>query len=150
MGKQTPAFNPNICIIDHKKVWMTQDERKMYESICTGYDRPNFQGKDLFQDHFEVNDSGVIVFVKPPHKKYSSMEVFTFLVSLQVNQHLRIAQEQTQALVTEAENKISEKVIEVEDLKKEIQSLKEEVEQLKGHPVKGNSKRGKTNDDGTD
>lgn len=150
MGKKQPTFNPNIHIIDHKKVWMTPDEKKMYQSICEGYDRPNFQGKDLFQDHFEVNDSGVIVFVKPPHKKYSSMEVFTFLVSLQVNQHLRIAQEQTQALVTEAENKISEKVVEVEGLKQEIQSLKEEVEQLRNHPIKGNSKRGKTNDDGTD
>ncbi len=127
----------NIHIIDHKKVWMTPDEKKMYDFICEGYDKPNFQGKDLFQDHFEVNESGVIVFVKPPHKKYSSMEVFTFLVSLQVNQHLRISQEQMQSLVSEAENRITEKTIEVEGLKQEIQSLKEEVERLKEGSVKG-------------
>lgn len=144
MGK--PSFSSNIHIIDHKKVWMTADERKMYETICEGYNRPNFQGKDLFQDHFEVNDAGVIVFVKPPHKKYSSMEVFTFLVSLQVNQHLRIAQEQMQSMILEAENKLTEKIVEVDGLKKEIQSLKEEVEQLKENSIKGNSKRGKTND----
>jgi hypothetical protein len=136
MGKPAATFTPNIHIIDHKKVWMTPDERKMYEVICEGYDRTNFQGKDLFQDHFEVNDAGIIIFVKPPHKKYSSLEVFTFLVSLQVNQHLRIAQEQMQSLVSEAEEKITEKVIEVESLKKEIQSLKEEVEQLKESSVK--------------
>ncbi len=145
MGKPA-TFTPNINIIDNKKVWMTPDERKMYEVICEGYNRPNFQGKDLFQDHFEVNDSGVIIFVKPPHKKYSSMEVFTFLVSLQVNQHLRIAQEQMQTLVSEAETKLTEKIVEVDGLKKEMQSLKEEVEQLKEASVKANSKRGKTND----
>lgn len=121
----------NISIIDNKKVSMTPDERKMYESICEGYNRPNFQGKDLFQDHFETNDSGIIVLVKPPHKKYSSMEVFTFLVSLQVNQHLRLAQEQIVSLISEAEKKINEKIIETNNLEKEIQSLKEEVEQLK-------------------
>lgn len=136
MGKPTASFSPNIHIIDNKKVWMTPDERKMYETICEGYNKPNFQGKDLFQDHFEVNDSGVILFVKPPHKKYSSLEVFTFLVSIQVNQHLRIAQEQMQSLVSETENKITEKVVEVEGLKKEIQLLKEEVEQLKEGSVK--------------
>lgn len=136
MGKPTASFSPNIHIIDNKKVWMTPDERKMYETICEGYNKPNFQGKDLFQDHFEVNDSGVILFVKPPHKKYSSLEVFTFLVSIQVNQHLRIAQEQMQSLVSETENKITEKVVEIEGLKKEIQLLKEEVEQLKEGSVK--------------
>jgi hypothetical protein len=139
-------FKTNIHIIDHKKVWMTPDEKSMYESICNGYNKPNFQGKDLFQDHFEVNDDGVILFVKPPHKKYSSMEVFTFLVSLQINQHLRILQEQNQALISETEKNITEKTIEVESLKKDIQSLKEEVEQLKEVTLKGNSKRGKTND----
>lgn len=121
----------NIFIIDNKKVLMTVDEKKMYDFICEGYDRPNFQGKDLFQDHFEVNESGIIVFVKPPHKKYSSMEVFTFLVSLQVNQHLRISQEQLQSLITETEKNLSEKNIEINELKETVQLLKEEVEHFK-------------------
>jgi hypothetical protein len=141
--------NPTIRIIDNKKVWMTPDEYKYYEEICLGYDRPNFQGKDLFQDHFESNDSGIIVFVKPPHKKYSSMEVFTFLVSVQVNQQLRLAREQVDALVKEAENKLRETLDESVNLKEELKSLKEEVERLKEMPVKGNSKKERKTDDGT-
>jgi hypothetical protein len=140
--------NPTIRIIDNKKVWMTPDEYRYFEEICQGYDRPNFQGKDLFQDHFESNDSGIIVFVKPPHKKYSSMEVFTFLVSVQVNQQLRLAREQMDVLIKEAENKLRETLDESAKLKEELKSLKEEVERLK-ESVKGNSKKERKTDDGT-
>lgn len=114
-----------IRIIDHKKVLMTDDEFKFYEEICKGYDRPNFQGKDLFQDHFESNDDGIIVFVKPPHKQYSSMEVFTFLISLMVNQQLRVSHEQVQSLILEADKKFKEVLQDLETFKKE---LKESVE----------------------
>ena len=130
-------YNPTIRIIDNKKVLMTPDEYRYFEEICQGYDRPNFQGKDLFQDHFESNDSGIIIFVKPPHKKYSSMEVFTFLVSLQVNQQLRLAQEQMETLIKEAENKLRETLDESAKLKEELKSLNEEVERLKEKYVKG-------------
>lgn len=115
---------------------MTPDEFRFYNEICKGYDRPNFQGKELFQDHFETNDEGIIIFVKPPHKKYSSMEVFTFLISLQVNQQLRIAQDQIQSLVSEAENKFKDKFKDFDSLQEQIKSLKEEVEVLRGHSVK--------------
>ena len=114
-----------IRIIDHKKVFMTDDEFKFYEDICKGYDRPNFKGQELFQDHFEVNDDGIIVFVKPPHKQYSSMEVFTFLISLMVNQQLRISHEQVRSLVVEADKKFKEVLQDLEAFKKE---LKERVE----------------------
>jgi hypothetical protein len=124
-----------IRIIDNKKVLVTQDEYGLYEEICKGYDRPNFKGKDLFQDHFEVNEAGVIIFVKPPHKKYSSMEVYTFLVSLQVNQQLRIAQEQIQTMIREADEKFKEKLAEVESLKEDLKSLKVEVERMKEKAV---------------
>lgn len=140
---------PAVRIIDNKKVWMTPDEYRYYEEICKGYDRPNFQGKDLFQDHFESNDSGIIIFVKPPHKKYSSMEVYTFLISIQVNQQLRLGREQMEALVREAENKLKETLEESDKLKEELKSLKEEVERLKEKPVKGNSKKRRKTDDGT-
>ncbi len=115
-------------IIDNKKVSMTNEEFVFYQEICKGYDRPNFKGVDLFQDHFEVNEDGIIVFVKPPHKKYSSMEVFTFLVSLMVNQHLRLSQDQVQTLVEEAKQKFIEQLSEIDELKKTLQSYKEEVE----------------------
>lgn len=127
-----------IRIIDNKKVSMTNDEYSSYEEICKGYDRPNFKGKDLFQDHFEVNEDGIIIFVKPPHKKYSSMEVFTFLISLMVNQQLRIAQDQIATMVSEARQKFSEQFAEIDALKKEIQSYKEQVEQDGSVPLKEN------------
>jgi hypothetical protein len=136
-GMRRAIYNPTIRIIDNKKVLMTPDEYRYFEEICQGYDRPNFQGKDLFQDHFESNDSGIIIFVKPPHKKYSSMEVFTFLVSLQVNQQLRLAQEQMETLIKEAENKLRETLDESAKLKEELKSLNEEVERLKEKYVKG-------------
>lgn len=149
MARKVNQPPPNVRIIDHKKVWMTQDEYKMYEAICEGYDRPNFQGKDLFQGHFESNDEGIITFVLPPQKKYSSMEVFTFLVSLQVNQQLRLARQQMDALVQEAEKKVTEILQEMDNLNAQIKSLKQEVERSKEKPKKGNSKRRRKTDDGT-
>jgi hypothetical protein len=127
-----------IRIIDNKKVSMTNDEYSSYEEICKGYDRPNFKGKDLFQDHFEVNEDGIIIFVKPPHKKYSSMEVFTFLISLMVNQQLRIAQDQIATMISEARQKFSEQFAEIDAFKKELQSYKEQVEQDSSVPLKEN------------
>ena len=129
---------PQVRIIDNKKVWMTPDEYSLYEEICQGYDRPNFKGKELFQDHFETNDYGIILFVKPPHKKYSSMEVFTFLLSVQVNQQLRIAQDQVISLVKEAENKMKEFTVDLDNLKKTIRDMKVEVEQFKEKVVNYN------------
>lgn len=121
----------SIRIIDNKKVSLTHDEFLAYEEICRGYDRPNFKGNDLFQDHFEVNDDGIILFVKPPQKKYSSMEVFTFLLSIMVNQQLRISQDQVHTLVEEIKNKALEQFAEIDLLKNELKSYKEEVERMK-------------------
>lgn len=129
MARGTPI--PQVRIIDHKKVWMTNDEYLYYESICKGYDKPNFNGKDLFQDHFEANDDGIILFVKPPHKKYSSMEVYTFLISLQVNQQLRLAQEQVLSLVKETKENLIQIFTEASNLREELRLLKEAVENTK-------------------
>lgn len=137
------ARNPIVMrIIDNKKVSMTNDEFMFYEEICKGYDRPNFKGKDLFQDHFEVNDDGIIIFVKPPYKKYSSMEVFTFLISLMVNQQLRISQDQVVTLIGEAKQKFAEQFAEIDALKTVLQSYKEDVERMNGAILK-------KDDDGT-
>jgi hypothetical protein len=118
-------------IIDNKKVWMTSDEYRYYEEICKGYDRPNFQGKELFQDHFEVNDDGVIIFVTPPHKKYSSLEVYSFLISLMVNQHLTVVHDQAASLIKEAEDKYLKTLNEIEELKKEFREVVERVKDQK-------------------
>lgn len=97
-----------IRIIDHKKIDLTNSEYDMYQHICKSNDRPAFKGASLFEDHFEVNGDGIIIFVKPPHKKYSSMEVYCFLVSVMCSQHIRIMHEQNDQLVKEAEKKLKE------------------------------------------
>lgn len=119
---------PRVRIVDNKKMLLTNDEYSLYENICKGYDRPNFNGKDLFQDHFEVNNDGVIIFVKPPHKKYSSLEVYTFLVSIMVNQQLRISREQNNTFIKEATNLFKEKLQEIDNLKKDLEKIKKEAE----------------------
>lgn len=82
-----------IRIIDNKKVEMTNDEWNMYQDICKSYDRPNFSGKDLFKDLFEVDDRGILLMLRPP-KTYTSMEVFMFIMALMQNQHLRLMHQQ--------------------------------------------------------
>lgn len=71
-------------IIDNKRIDLTDDEWRLYESICGSYK----QGKDLFRDLFETDENGIIVFLKPP-KKMFSMEVVIYLQNIMLHQHLR-------------------------------------------------------------
>jgi hypothetical protein len=114
-----------IKIINHKKVDMTNDEIRMYEAICRSYDEPNVnrKGEDLFVDHFEVNSDGIITFVKPPQKRYSSIEVYCFLSSLMMNQHMRSLYAQNQSLINEATIKINSLIGEINALKQEVKDL---------------------------
>jgi hypothetical protein len=114
-----------IRIIDHKKVEMTNDEFTMYDNICRSYDdvKVNRKGEDLFVDHFEVNGDGIIIFVKPPTKRYSSLEVYCFLVSIMQNQHIRIMYEQNKSLLNEASVKINSLIKECSDLKTQVEGL---------------------------
>lgn len=79
-------------IIDNKRIELTNDEWGLYNKICQSYDveRRGISGKDLFTDLFETNEHGIIVFLKPP-KNLTSMEVYMFLVSVMIHQHLGIA-----------------------------------------------------------
>ena len=79
-----------IRIIDNKKIDLTNDEWELYQKIAESYDRPNFQGKDLFKGLFETDENGMIIFLRPP-TTYTSMEVFMFLVSVMVHQHVGTA-----------------------------------------------------------
>lgn len=81
-------------IIDNKKIDLTTDEWDMYENICRSYDRPNFKGEELFKDLFETDDNGIIIFLKPPSIRFTSMEVYLFLMSLFQYQHLRLMHKQ--------------------------------------------------------
>lgn len=93
-------------IIDNKKMLLTDDEFALFQKIATSYDRPNFQGKDLFQGLFETNKDGIIIFLRPPSSKYTSMEVYMFLVGIMVHQHLGIACNHVDQLVVELSEKI--------------------------------------------
>jgi hypothetical protein len=95
-------------IIDNKKIALTADEFALYQTIAKSYDRPNFQGKDLFKGLFETDENGVIIFLRPPTSRYTSMEVFMFLVSVMVHQHLGIACEHADKLTTTLDGKIKE------------------------------------------
>lgn len=107
-----------IKLIDHKRIDMTNDEFSAYKALCRSYDdsKANRKGEDLFIDHFEVNGDGIITFVKPPNKRYSSLEVYCFLISIQVNQHLRINREQCVSMVNEANAKLQPLVEELKTL----------------------------------
>jgi hypothetical protein len=100
-------------IIDHKRVDMTDDEWKMYQKICKSYDRPNFEGKSLFEEHFEVDGGGIIIFVLPPPHKRTSLEVYCFLTSLMINQHLRVMRAQSEALIRDTKRVISDRLKEL-------------------------------------
>lgn len=121
-------MNVQIRIIDHKKVLITDAEFAFYQKLCREYDKPNFKGEQLFLDHFEADDSGIIIFVKPPSQRYSSLEVYTYLLSLMVNQHLRITRDQTASLVREATEEYKKLILEINNQKNQLEELKKSVE----------------------
>jgi len=85
-------------LINNKRIELTDEEFKLYENLCMSYNRDNFQGKDLFNDLFETNEQGLIIFLKPPTQTFS-MEIILFLQNIMVHQHLRlIYSEHNQAL----------------------------------------------------
>jgi hypothetical protein len=99
----------SIKIIDNKKISLTQEEWDMYQSICRSYDRPNFKGEELFKNLFESDDNGIIVFLRPPSSRYTSMEVFLFLVAVFNHQHVRVIYNQLQILMKEVRQELSSK-----------------------------------------
>lgn len=94
-----------IKIIDNKKVEVTDDEWNMYEKIVASYTSQTNNGEDLFIDLFEVDDDGIIVFLKPPSKRQTSFEVFLFLMALFQHQHLRLMHKQVDEACLSIKNK---------------------------------------------
>lgn len=97
-----------IRIIDSKKVEMTNDEYDLYQKIVKSYTSITNKGEDLFIDLFESNDNGIIMFLKPPSKRQTSLEVFLFLVSIMVQQHLRLNHQQVEDICTQMNNKMKQ------------------------------------------
>lgn len=94
-----------IYVIDNKKLEMTSDEYEMYQKIVKSYTDITGKGEDLFIDLFETNDDGIIVFLKPPSKRRTSLEVFLFLMALMQHQHLRLMHQQVDEAVKELNKK---------------------------------------------
>jgi hypothetical protein len=70
----------------------------MYQAISKSYDRPNFKGASLFEELFESDDNGLIVFIKPPSNRHTSMECYLFISSLFQQQHMRLIKSQADEL----------------------------------------------------
>lgn len=119
-------------IIDFKRVDITDDEYSLYLSICESYNTETNQGKDLFINHFEVNEHGIITMVRPMKGRFSSLEVYTFLLSLMTNQHLRVMHKQVETLMKESAQKIFEVMDENKKLKEENNQLKERISSTTG------------------
>jgi hypothetical protein len=95
-------------IIDNKKVDMTEDEWAMYQRIVKSYTTPTNRGEDLFIDLFETDDNGIMVFLKPPSKRQTSLEIFLFLMSLFQHQHIRLMHKQVDDICAQMKCKIKE------------------------------------------
>lgn len=98
-----------IRVIDNKKIDLTQDESNMYDKIVQSYTTATNKGEDLFQDLFESDNNGIIIFLKPPSKRLTSFEVFLFLMSIMQHQHLRLMHEQVDELCKEIKEKFKDK-----------------------------------------
>ncbi len=130
-------------IIDSKRIDLTDSEFKVYEGLCSSYDRPNFEGKDLFTGLFETDEHGMIIFLKPPGNRYISLEIVTFLQNIMVHQHLRkIYNEVDEAIqdIKKQSAKVNTEVVEVSgeivELRKDIEGLVKDVKKLLGKSKK--------------
>jgi hypothetical protein len=97
-----------IRVVDNKKLDMTDDESRMYEKIVKSYTSLTNKGQDLFIDLFETDDNGIIIFLKPPSHRQTSLEVFLFLMSIMQHQHLRLMHKQVDDTCSQMKEKIKE------------------------------------------
>lgn len=94
-----------IRIIDNKKVDITDDEFKIYNNLCKSYEVHG--GSVLFEDLFESDDNGIILFIKPPSKNFISYEITFFIISIFQHQHTRIMYN----TIKELSNKVDQKMM---------------------------------------
>jgi hypothetical protein len=119
-------------IIDNKRIDLTDDEFKLYNDICKSYDKPpNIFGKDMFKDLFETDELGLIVFLKPPRTQMISMEVYMFMVSVMIHQHIGMACRNSEVLITEARQLFSNMQDSISEVQKLIEEGKEILSSIK-------------------
>lgn len=95
-------------IIDNKRIDLTQDEWNLYQKIVKSYTQGSNKGEDLFIDLFETDEYGIIIFLKPPSKRQTSLEVFLFLMAIFQHQHLRLIHKEVDNLSSQIKDKIRE------------------------------------------
>ncbi len=78
-------------IIDNKRVELTAAEFQLYEELVKAYSAVNRNGDEYFKDLFEPDQNGIIIFLKPPSKAFTSMECYMVLVNVMIAQHLGAA-----------------------------------------------------------
>jgi hypothetical protein len=109
-------------VIANQFVELTDQEWNEYQNICKAYDHPPSQrGKDLFLGLFSSNEDGFITALHPPSDRVCSMEVYLFVVSLMVHQHLRNYYEQVNDICKQMKQKM-------ELLDEKIKLLDEKIE----------------------
>lgn len=104
-------------VINNKRIDLTNDEFNLYQEICRSYDKPNFKGSDLFAELFETDEKGIITFLKPP-TRYTSMEVFLFMMSVMQHQHLRVMYNRVDEAIADCKQVTEEAKTLVSELKK--------------------------------
>jgi len=109
-------------IIDNKRIDLTIDEWNMYKKIVQSYTIATAKGEDLFVDLFETDEYGIITFLKPPSKRQTSLEIFLFLVSVMVHQHLRIMYSQVFTTCNEVKSRQDDLENKIKNLEKRIKN----------------------------
>ena len=102
-------------IVDNQKLDMIDAEYDLYKKIIASYNN----GEQLFIDLFQSNDAGIIILLKPPATRHTSMEVFLFLMSLMQQQHIRLMYSQMECICECIGDKM-------EEIDKKLVSLKKD------------------------
>src|SRR5208337_3409594 len=97
-----------IKVVDNRKLEMSNDEYAMYQSIVASYTTITNRGEDLFADLFHTNDDGIIIFLKPPSKRQTTLEVFLFLMSIMQHQQLRLFGAEVSDLCSQMKEKLKQ------------------------------------------
>lgn len=95
-----------IHVVSNRKLDLTDDEWAMYQKIVKSYTTATNKGEDLFMELFETNDLGIITFLRPPSKYRTSLEVYLFLTSIMVQQHIRVNYSIIQDLANQLKDKM--------------------------------------------
>lgn len=101
-------------IIDNKRVELTDDEFRLFGKLCESY--KEYGGASLFQNLFETNNDGIILFLKPPSTKFVSWEIFMFLISVFQQQHMRLIYTENMKMQEEMINRFNQKIAELNEL----------------------------------